>query len=100
MRKMGLVATSLIAACTTVSSTEPEPPVRGETPSYICRQGDLGRFVGQQATAEIGADILRTSGARTLRWIPEGAAVTMDLRQDRVNVRLDRQNRIEAVTCG
>jgi hypothetical protein len=100
MRRIALVATPLIAACSTVPPAEPEPPVRGDTPGYTCREEGLGRFVGQQANSEAGAEILRTSGARILRWIPEGAAVTMDLRHDRVNVRLDRQNRIESVTCG
>lgn len=100
MFKVAMFATSLIAACSTVPPTEPEVPVRGETPGQTCRDDALGGFVGQQATAEVGAEILRQSGARTLRWIPHGSAVTMDFRTDRVNVRLDPQNRIESVSCG
>ena len=100
MRRIAVIATSLSAACSTVPPTEPELPVRGETPGYTCRDEGLSSFVGREATAETGAEILRQSGARTLRWIPPGAAVTMDLRADRVNVRLDAQNRIESVSCG
>ena len=100
MRSTALIATSLIGACSTVPPTEPELPVRGETPGYICQEDGLSRFVGQEATADVGAEILRQSGARTLRWVPPGSMVTMDLRSDRVNVRLDAQNRIESVSCG
>ena len=100
MRSTALIATSLIGACSTVPQSQPELPVRGETPGFVCQENGLSSFVGREATAEVGAEILRQSGARTLRWIPPGAMVTMDLRPDRVNVRLDAQNRIESVNCG
>lgn len=100
MRRIALFAPALITACSTMPPTEPEPPVRGETPGYVCSDEGLGSFVGRQAAADVGAEILRRSGARTLRWIPQGSAVTMDFRSDRVNVRLDAQNRIESVSCG
>lgn len=100
MRRIAVIVPILLAGCSTMAANEPEPPVRGETPGYTCRDDGLSSFVGQAATAEIGAEILRRSGARTLRWIPHGGAITMDLRADRVNVRLDPQNRIESVTCG
>ena len=50
--------------------------------------------------AAVTARILRESGAKTLRWIPHGSAITMDYSEQRVNVKLDPQSRIEAVTCG
>jgi peptidase inhibitor I78 family protein len=93
MRRIALIVAPWIAACSTVPATEPELP-------HTCRQEGLDTFVGRAATAEVGAEILRRSGAKTLRWIPRGAAITMDLRSDRVNIRLDPQNRIESVTCG
>lgn len=100
MRRIALIAMFLSAACSTVPPMEPDPPVRGETPGHTCRDDGLSSFVGREATAETGAEILRQSGARTLRWIPQGSAVTMDFRTDRVNVRLDGQNGIESVSCG
>lgn len=100
MLRAAALAPLLIAACSTMPPPASQPPIRGDTPGYTCSEAGLDSFVGQQATEEIGAEIVRQSGARILRWIPEGSAVTMDLRYDRVNVRLDRQNRIEAVTCG
>ena len=100
MRRVGTTATLILTACSTMPPPEPVPPVRGETPGYTCSEVGLDSFVGQGATAEVGAEILRQSGARILRWIPKGGVVTMDLRIDRVNVKLDSQNRIEAVICG
>ncbi len=100
MRRIVLATPVLVAACSTMAPAEPEIPVRGETPGYTCRQEGLERFVGQAATSAVGAEILRASGAKTLRWIPHDGVVTMDLRRDRVNARLTPQNRIESVTCG
>lgn len=100
MLRLFLLVPFLLAGCATMPPDPSQPPVRGETPGYVCNDEGLSSFVGQQATAEAGAEILRQSGARTLRWIPHDGIITMDLRTDRVNVRLDAQNRIESVRCG
>ena len=97
MRKAIALAAILAAGCTTRAAEEPGP---GQLSGATCNADGLDSFVGQPATAENGAEILRRSGAKTLRWIPHGAAVTMEYRFDRVNVKLDPQNRIEGVTCG
>src|SRR3712207_907345 len=100
MRNIVFASSILLAACSTMAPAEPEIPMRGETPGYTCSERGLEQFIGQPATPGVGAEILRVSGAKTLRWIPQGGAVTMDLRSDRVNARLDSQNRIESVGCG
>ncbi len=97
MRKVIALAAILAAGCTTMAAEEPAP---GQPSGPTCSADGLDSFVGQPASQENGAEILRRSGAKTLRWIPHGAAVTMDYRFDRVNVKLDPENRIEAVTCG
>jgi hypothetical protein len=94
MRKFLLIAPIALAACATVPADESNPS--GGT----CRAEGLDRYVGQAASEETGAAILRDSGARTLRWIPHGSAVTMDFSEQRVNIKLTPDNRIEAVTCG
>ena len=98
MRKAIALAVLLGAGCTTVAAQE--SPVHGETPGYECRSEGLNAFVGQTATAEIGSEILKKSGAKVLRWLKPGQIVTMEFRADRVNVKLDAQNKVEAVTCG
>ena len=68
--------------------------------SGACSAESLDNLVGREATSELGADALRQSGARQLRWIRPGDAVTMDYRPDRLNVRLDASGRVEAFNCG
>lgn len=100
MRRLALAVTSLIAACSTVSPAEPEIPVRGATPGFTCRNQGLDVFVGQVATPEVGAQLLRASGARVIRWVQPGMMVTMDYREDRLTVRLASSNRIVTANCG
>ena len=100
MRRGVVLLAAALAGCGTVSATEPALPVHGETPVYTCRDEGLNAYAGRQATAQLGAEIRARSGARVLRWVPHGGAITMDFRTDRVNVRLDPQNRIESVRCG
>ena len=88
------LALSLVA-CSTVS----EPAAPGE-PAMTCRGDDLAQFVGKAATADLGAEMLRVSGARTIRWVPKGGMVTMDFRGDRLTVQLDAANRVERANCG
>ncbi len=80
----------LLAACATV-------PVEG---SGLCRTDGLNDLIGRAATSELGAEAMRRSGAERLRWIRPGDAVTMDYREDRLNVNLDSQNRVESLNCG
>ena len=94
MRKLLALAPITLAACSTVAAEAPEPA------RAICRAEGLDRYISQAATAETGAAILRESRAKILRWIAHGSAVTMDYSEQRVNIKLTPENRIEAVTCG
>ena len=91
-----LLAPALLGGCAT--SAPPVPPT-SETGGTCNADGARG-FVGQRATEAIGAQILAATGARSLRWGPPGGAMTMDYREDRVNVFYDAAMRIERVTCG
>jgi hypothetical protein len=73
----------------------PPPPV-----PMVCNAEKAQYHIGHDATQQMGAAILKDSGARTLRWGPPGGAWTMDYRQDRVNVRYDETMKITGVTCG
>jgi hypothetical protein len=86
-------------ACAAVPPEE-EPPVEVGNSGYRCGVQGLQDLVGRPATSELGTEALRRSGSRTLRWIRPGDAVTMDYREDRLNVRLDAANRVEGFTCG
>jgi len=70
-----------------------------ETPA-VCEQAAGQAFIGQTATAQSGAAILKATGARTFQWVFENSPVSMDLRPDRVRVVYNREMKIIAVNCG
>lgn len=84
-----------LGACTIAESR----PV-DELPAGPCRSGPLAQFIGQPASEPLGARMLSASGARILRWVPKGGAVTMDFSPDRLTVQLDDANRVETANCG
>jgi hypothetical protein len=57
-------------------------------------------LLGQQATSETGAVIMRASHAAVLRWAPPGSMLTMDYREDRVTVHLDAAGKVTEIKCG
>lgn len=61
MPKLLIVLSALLGACT-IAAQPPLPPGPG-----LCNDSALGMFVGQQASAELGARMLAQSGARFLR---------------------------------
>lgn len=65
-----------------------------------CRPEPAQRFLGQRATAQLGAEMLKASGATTLRWAPPGAILTMDYRMDRLTVGYDEGTVVTRVNCG
>ena len=91
---MALGAAALaLAGCTTVQDTVAD--IEGSC------DADKGQsFVGQRATAEVGAELLRLTGAQQLRWGPPNSAMTMDFRTDRLTVAYDNGMIIERITCG
>jgi hypothetical protein len=87
-----------LAACTIATSdatADALPPVPAE-----CRSEVLAPFTGQPASQELGARMLAASGAKTIRWVPKGGAVTMDFNPYRLTVQLDDSNRVERASCG
>ena len=71
------------------------PPAEGK-----CEAGQVQRFVGKMATKEIVSQIVAQSGSRIARVIRPGQMVTMDYREDRVDIRIDAKTRILNISCG
>jgi len=92
MKPLLVLAAAALAGCATtegsVAETGPCKPEPGQ------------RFVGQRATAEAGAELLRLTHARVLRWGPPRSAMTMDFRADRLTVAYDDAMNITRVSCG
>ncbi|QNN65957.1 peptidase inhibitor I78 [Sphingomonas rhizophila] len=87
-----------LAACAAVTPTS--DPAIPPALDGSCSNDALGAFVGQKATQDLGTQMLAASGARTLRWVPHGAMVTMEYRADRLTVRLDPANKVLSASCG
>ncbi|MCW3849178.1 I78 family peptidase inhibitor [Sphingomonas sp. LB-2] len=92
-----LIAMSLMG-CAREADGEPYPIPPG--PPTACGSHLLGSYVGKKRTDAIAAQVARISGAKAIRWIKPGMAVTMDYREDRLNVRLDDKDVILSVSCG
>jgi hypothetical protein len=91
------------ALLTTAGCMAPQPPADVEPPvagAGACNAAPAQGLVGRQATSEVGAQALRLTRAQRLRWIRPGDAVTMDYREDRLNIDLDAQGRVRALRCG
>ena len=96
------IALPLIALSLMGCASNPDYLLPGEqaplpTP---CGMEKLGGFVGYKRSAPISEQVAKVSGAKSIRWIKPGMAVTMDYREDRLNARLDEKGVILSFNCG
>jgi hypothetical protein len=66
----------------------------------MCVADGLTGLTGKTRSEAVASEALRRSGARNIRWISPGMAVTMDFRSDRLNLELDAQGKIVRAHCG
>lgn len=96
-----LVALSALALAT---SCAPVPRADGDAPQPVladgCTATGLDDLIGRNRSEAVAAEVMKRSGARTLRWIAPGMAVTMDYRGDRLNIDIDAGGRITGFHCG
>ena len=92
---MAIIA--ITAACAQVPPADAEPPVQG---AGSCDAAKARKLVGRTPTRAVKAEALRLSGARSLRKIPKDGVVTMDYREDRLNLWLDGSGKIDRISCG
>jgi hypothetical protein len=90
-------------ACAPVPPPEPEPepeqfPAVGT--GRRCNAAAAQALVGRTASSALGAEALRLSGAGIMRWLRPGDIVTMEYREDRLNIELDANNRVLRLRCG
>ena len=88
-----MVAALLTAGCVTAPAAE-----AGATGK--CEASRAQKLLGRTRSAKLGAEALRLSGATALRWIAPGTMVTMDYRENRINLRVDPKNKLVRVDCG
>lgn len=95
-----LSAVSIALVGCTAGQDAPSTSIPPRVSEASCEGESLEQFVGQIASAELGARMLKLSGAQRLRWVPPRTAVTMDFRPDRLTVHYDDDARIIRANCG
>jgi hypothetical protein len=83
-----------LAAC--ASQPQPEGIASGGT----CNAEPAQSYVGKPASEANVQAAFKASGAKGMRSIKPGQAVTMDYREDRVNIHQDASGNIERISCG
>lgn len=89
-----------VGAC---SSMPPPPDAVATAPGTgagSCNAGPVAWAVGREATADVVERAQRESGSATTRVIGPGVMVTMDHREDRLNLDTNERNVITRVRCG
>lgn len=85
-------------AAENASPTSPASPVADA--AKRCDAGNAQSAVGQAASQDVVNKAVHDSGSSTARVIKPGEAVTMDFREDRLNIEVDAGNMVTAVRCG
>ncbi|TYC90728.1 I78 family peptidase inhibitor [Novosphingobium sp. BW1] len=83
---------------TPAASRDPSPI--GPEPEALCGVELFERHVGEDATEALLASIREARGKKPMRVLPPGSVMTMDFRQDRLNVLTDEDNIITTMRCG
>jgi len=65
-----------------------------------CDAAKAQSLVGEPESAAIAEQARQKSGARTVRWLRPGQIVTMEYRDDRLNLEVDAQGKIIKIRCG
>ena len=116
-----LLLTLSLAACHTPSDSTPADSASTATPAQApaaasaspasptspvadvakrCDADKAQSAVGQAASQDVIDKAVSDSGSSTARVIKPGEAVTMDFREDRLNIEVDAGNMVTAVRCG
>jgi hypothetical protein len=88
-----LLGAAMLGGCAT-----PAPKPLPEDAKCDAAKGQFA--LNRNYTVELGASIQQSTGSRLMRVTRPGEAVTMDYRQDRVNVELNENNAITRISCG
>ncbi len=94
-----LSATAVVlaaAACTTL----PPPPLAARPSMGSCDTAPISWVIGKAASPEVVERAQHESHSRDVRVIEPDHAVTMDYREDRLNLYVNKAGAIHKATCG
>ncbi len=100
MTKAIVLAAVLAGGCVTAPVESAEQVPAAETATGHCDASKVSAMVGKPHTPALAEEARKLSGAKTVRSIRPGDVVTMDYREDRLNLRIDGQGRVEGASCG
>ena len=93
-----LALLALLTGCSSVDSNKtPAPPAN---PNGGCNAELVQGMLGQTATAEQVEQARQHAGARSVRVLAPGDAVTLDYNSQRLNIDIDEAEVIERISCG
>lgn len=84
-----MLTLGLMAACV------PQEPDTTADPGQVCGAAGFQGLIGQPEAALSGLTLRQET-----RIIRPGMAVTMDFREDRLNIEIDADKRISRIFCG
>lgn len=93
---IAIAAAAGLSACTPAAPPEDLPAL----PQGSCTAEPAQSLLGTKASSEATTQLLKLTGARSLRWVPPRTAVTMDYRADRLTVSYDDAYTIVRISCG
>lgn len=99
------VADSPVPRTGTEPTVPPKPPAPDvpppvQDPAMICDAKNTTWAHGQVADEALVTRVRMETHSKSVRVIKPGMAVTMDYREDRVNIDVDANNRVTNVRCG
>jgi len=65
-----------------------------------CSAGKTARFVGQEATPAVRAEVQAEVGHSSIRWVGPDTMVTEDYSPQRLNMAMDAADVITGASCG
>lgn len=82
------------------ADTSAQPPTTEEDQMDACNANAARVVVGRVATAEVIEQARVAAGATLVRTLKPGQMVTMEYRENRLNIDLDADNVVTNVRCG
>lgn len=96
-----LLATALLAACSTAPVDPKAPgPVTTHPAGGDCRMAGAQFALGRTADAALLTEAAQRAGAKTVRVLRPNQVITMEFNAQRLNLEVDKANRVVAARCG
>lgn len=92
---------AMVASLTLVSCADERPtPLPGPPQGRVCNAGGVQSLIGRPMNARNRALARRVSRAAVVRVLKPGQAVTMEFREDRLNLDVSARGIITGARCG